>query len=105
VQKRFGRLMRLLAHDLFDALPLLDVAGLRDAEQSDMSHSVLRPARREADRDIAFRRLVDDDEEFARAAGGAHLGQFCLQLIEDFQRLARAETIGGNFAQGILHNA
>jgi hypothetical protein len=41
-----------------------------------MPTGVLRAACREAQRNGAFRRLVDNHEEFALVVGGTHFGNF-----------------------------
>ncbi len=76
VQQTFRRLVRFLAHDVFHAFPLLEIALLRDAQKRDMAARMLRTARGETQCDGTFGRLVDDDEEFARMVSGIHFGNF-----------------------------
>ncbi len=66
IKQVLGFLVRLVAHDLLHAAPLLKVRGFGDAEKRDPALGVLRAARGETQRHAAFRRAVDHDKEFAR---------------------------------------
>ena len=71
MQQRFGLGMGFVAHDLFHPAPLLEFAGRGGAHQGDAPAGMLGAAGGKAQRHLAFRRLVDHDQEFARARGAA----------------------------------
>src|SRR5712692_7823274 len=62
--------MRLRAHDVGDAEPLLiAVLGLDHAQHQHGGADAQRAATGEIERAVAFRRVVDDDHEFRRVSG------------------------------------
>ena len=70
VEHGIGLLVRLGPHDVGDAEPLLiAVMGLDHPQHDHARPDPQRAAAGEIERAVAFRRVVDDDEEFRRMAG------------------------------------
>ncbi|CCV03438.1 hypothetical protein MESS2_1050042 [Mesorhizobium metallidurans STM 2683] len=71
VEGRAGRRIGLLAHDLLDAQPVLEIVRLDHVKQHQHTARALRALRGVGDGALAFRRVVDDRQELAAMAGFA----------------------------------
>ena len=90
-------LVRLRPHDVADAEPLLVAVVHLDHAQHDHGRAdAQRAAAREIDRAVAFRRVVDDDQEFRRVSGlvaAALLAHRLPRLPPDIDRDRRRNAI------------
>src|SRR5690606_4756409 len=69
IERGVSALQGLLAHDLLHAQPVLEVSGLDDIEQNHSAVGGLGAPRRIGDGTLAFRRFIDNGEEFPLVAG------------------------------------